>query len=1507
MTTGIIVGRYSVPSSPIASLFLCAGCLARVPPSFSPPRRNMFSRAKDQAPAAKQQQQQSRSALVKQLFPSSSPGSPGGDLRDQFRKITSAAAADRSGPKATNVQPPPPPAASANAARAAKSGPLHSLYGNSDSFKPLAAPAAKDNAGMPPAVDFGEDDFSDDENLDLDYQAPQALPPLGPAARQVMPPPPPVSSAQSETGIPWTSSPPNHLYPPKAAALQPMQPMPTLKRDSSGDNDELDLSLKKKAKKRVLPANFRRSEPEVVEMPRGDVGPSKTAAFWDSLPDAADKQKKLSREQRTQLMSDVRGLSEEERAPTPAKAVPITLSSEQLHVLDLVVEKGKSVFFTGPAGTGKSVLMKAIIRKLKDKYKRDPERVAVTASTGLAACNIGGITLHSFSGIGLGKEDASVLVKKIKRNPKARKRWEKTKVLIIDEVSMVDGALFDKLSQIGRTMRNNGRPWGGIQLVITGDFFQLPPVPDRDNQEATQFSFDAATWSTSIDHTIGLTQVFRQRDPEFASMLNELRLGKISPATEAAFQKLSRPLNFDDGVDSAQLYPTRAQVESSNEARLRNLPGQVHRYEAIDAGDPQLKDKLLSNMMAPKSLELKIDSQVMLIKNLDDTLVNGSLGKVIAFSDENTFEMKTASPYDDDMEDDMAKARRKLSSFSHDAGRGGSPARDGRKYPVVRFISTGGKPRVILCQPEEWKVELPNGEVQAKRNQLPLILAWALSIHKAQGQTLERVTVDLGRVFENGQAYVALSRATTQDGLRVLGFKKSKVMAHQRVIEFYGKLYSAEQAVNGQSAAAAAARPFIGLQMSVVLKEPPGYRLIGVVRDVEAGSSLSLTNVYIPTTKERMAQLTITASNISDLSEVTRDRPSPAAPPPPTFVDPAILSVGRRPAVGKPSSQPERPKAERGSSAQDRRPEQDLLDSIKGPPREASSRNSRSTPVQKKKARIRNVKEAKADDGGSPVPIVHNSHGKGWRQTPILENTSFQPFHSLKRQPRGGKDNGWASEDVTEEMGEFDFANNLAKFDKRTIFDQMRKEDQTDDADRLVSHNRRAAKPGTAGGKNLHYSENVLDMQSSTAVPSADFWNSEADVGVKDEARLSGRETKNGHAAAGGGGGGGGGGGVRRVPDKKSGPTRRSQSRKAPGAGISGGHPLSRVNSTVRDEPVLPERSADEGRETEADILKQQQTQQQQQQQQPGLYLVPSNRRLEAISTLQMLNLENIAANELGFTEALMAENAGRGIAEVAVTALDDPAIKVRFELASSSSGSSTIVVLAGNNKSGIRALAAGRHLRNKNMDVIVCLVGIERERDLLEDVRRQIQLYRSFGGKVVGKNELFQHLREPSGAPVTVSLIVDALLGLTMSFEELRIGDQATVYELMEWANRNEAFVLAVDVPTGIDPSTGAVAVIDGSRLYVKPRYVVAVGAPKRGLLEALAPFSLQQQQIPPLDGDGHDEDQWRLFVADMGLGSAVWRKAGAKVRRGIDFDGRWVLEMRYCSGEEEEEVGDE
>lgn len=198
------------------------------------------------------------------------------------------------------------------------------------------------------------------------------------------------------------------------------------------------------------------------------------------------------------------------------RVAQVYLSDEQKKIMNLVIEQRRSVFFTGSAGTGKSVLLREIIKNLRIQHKTQPDRVAVTASTGLAACNVSGVTLHSFAGIGLGKEDVPELVKKIKRNQKAKSRWLRTKILVIDEISMVDGDLFDKLENIARIVRNNGRPFGGIQLVITGDFFQLPPVPDYG--KVAKFSFDAATWNTSIEHTIGLTQVFRQKDPGEGSL-----------------------------------------------------------------------------------------------------------------------------------------------------------------------------------------------------------------------------------------------------------------------------------------------------------------------------------------------------------------------------------------------------------------------------------------------------------------------------------------------------------------------------------------------------------------------------------------------------------------------------------------------------------------------------------------------------------------------------------------------------------------------------------------------------------------------------------------------------------------------------------------------------------------------------------------------------------------------------------------------------------------------------
>jgi len=261
-------------------------------------------------------------------------------------------------------------------------------------------------------------------------------------------------------------------------------------------------------------------------------------------------------------------------------------------------------------------------------------------------------------------------------------------------------------------------------------------------------------------------------------------------------------------------FPTRNEVDQSNRRRLQALKGKSYHFAAADGGkvEPDIRARLLANMMAPPSLELKKGAQVMLIKNMDETLVNGSLGTVEDFMTEASLGLMGDDGEGSDVEMDKKKRIRAFTNALEGA------KSDTREYPLVRFHAVDGTTRKLLCVPEDWKVELPTGEVQASRKQLPLILAWALSIHKAQGQTLERVKVDLGKVFEKGQAYVALSRATSQQGLQVLRFQKEKVMAHPRVISFYDKLYSAEQAV--QKKAATSITSFITKQPSLK-PEPP--------------------------------------------------------------------------------------------------------------------------------------------------------------------------------------------------------------------------------------------------------------------------------------------------------------------------------------------------------------------------------------------------------------------------------------------------------------------------------------------------------------------------------------------------------------------------------------------------------------------------------------------------------------------------------------------------------------
>ena len=486
----------------------------------------------------------------------------------------------------------------------------------------------------------------------------------------------------------------------------------------------------------------------------------------------------------------------------------IVLSEEQKGVIKLVMS-GTSLFFTGAAGTGKSVLLREIISSLGKKFRA--ENIAVTASTGLAALNIKGETLHRFAGIGLGNAPASHLIRKIKSRQEPSNRWKQCRVLIIDEISMVDGALLDKLDIIAREIRKTPHmPFGGIQLICTGDFFQLPPVDNKNNFSKTSkvsFAFESKVWEQVMKNTIVLTQVFRQQgDNKLIQMLNAMRMGSLTPAMCKELSCLSREVRYDDGIEPTELYPTRREVEMANKRRLESLRGILHVYKARDSvNDTNLLDtgmsradalKLLDNTLGLKELLLRHDSQVMLIRNKTDTLVNGSLGLVIAFltpSEYSALILENINGGDFDTlarnieanrnPNDMNKPETlsSIGTITHESNSIDT------LFPVVRFA---GESIPVQIEPVDFDITAPNRKTVASRMQFPLILSWAMSVHKSQGQTLDRVKVNLYRTFESGQAYVAVSRATATERLQVTNFNPSKVMAHPKVIAFYNSLKS---------------------------------------------------------------------------------------------------------------------------------------------------------------------------------------------------------------------------------------------------------------------------------------------------------------------------------------------------------------------------------------------------------------------------------------------------------------------------------------------------------------------------------------------------------------------------------------------------------------------------------------------------------------------------------------------------------------------------------------------
>ena len=417
------------------------------------------------------------------------------------------------------------------------------------------------------------------------------------------------------------------------------------------------------------------------------------------------------------------------------------LNPEQQLAYDTILG-GKSCFITGPGGTGKSFLLQRIERDYRAKTGR---KVAITAMTGCAALLLGPYakTLHSWAGVGLGRGTVEELVSTIRLHKKKKSMWTSTSCLVLDEVSMLTPELLEKLDQIGRQVRGHlSSPFGGMQVVFVGDFFQLPPVVKGDG---SSFAFESPLWSSIVKKTIELKKIVRQKDPVFQKILNEARVGALSQESfdilltrkTKAWRKLE--------IKPTMLFTKNTDVNSINENSLAKLESEEHVFEVKTIRTKyfpedvvrMLIDKLDKDASYVQVLSLKVGAQVMLVTNLEPEtgLVNGSRGVITDFAPDGS--------------------------------------------PVVKFVKS-----TVVIRPHKWEAD--GNDSGLAREQIPLKLAYAITIHKAQGASLDCALVDVGpATFEYGQAYVALSRARSLDALYIHDIDPGAFRAHPKVKAFY--------------------------------------------------------------------------------------------------------------------------------------------------------------------------------------------------------------------------------------------------------------------------------------------------------------------------------------------------------------------------------------------------------------------------------------------------------------------------------------------------------------------------------------------------------------------------------------------------------------------------------------------------------------------------------------------------------------------------------------------------
>jgi ATP-dependent DNA helicase PIF1 len=415
------------------------------------------------------------------------------------------------------------------------------------------------------------------------------------------------------------------------------------------------------------------------------------------------------------------------------------LSDKQQIAFD-IVSRGENIFITSAAGGGKSYFIKTVYKQFKES-----KNIAITSTTGTSAILINGVTLYSYLGIGLGNSDVSSLFLMIKKRREILKRWRDLNILVIDEISMLSPVLFDKLENLARVIRRNELPFGGIQLILSGDFLQLPVVGESDS-----FCFEATSWNKCIKHIIYFDENFRQEDLVFNKCLNEIRMGNISTETAKILRsRVNAKLENEYGILPTKIYSLNRDVDKENDEELNNLVLKNSdldfyeydlTYEVLSFDVKKVEETIKKSCNVPFTMQLCVGAQVMLLYNMDveNKLVNGSRGVVIGF------------------ENDL---------------------------PKVRFMNG----MVLTIEYKIWSHE-ENGEIVLQWTQIPLKVAFAISMHKAQGITIDYAEVDLSNIFENAQAYVALSRVRTLEGLSIKNFNKLCIRAHPKAIEFYSKL-----------------------------------------------------------------------------------------------------------------------------------------------------------------------------------------------------------------------------------------------------------------------------------------------------------------------------------------------------------------------------------------------------------------------------------------------------------------------------------------------------------------------------------------------------------------------------------------------------------------------------------------------------------------------------------------------------------------------------------------------